>query len=225
MGYSLSWLAVKGMPAQAIRDRLGFRPTGEREEFPESELSAAHLPNGWYVIVSDHTEQVASEDELQKLSASGCELVTCFVEEHVMVSAATGWKDGRKIWSISHESPKGQRHLDVQGEPPLEFPKIRDTWVAKTDPGVDYIFEIPVAVAASVAGYRYDRSVPGLSGDVFEVLEHVAPQPPRPKPPLPQRSFSGRLFRRLLRRLGVSLPLRGKRLRPPPGHPAIRRQK
>lgn len=200
MGYSLSWLAVKGKPAQAIRDELGFRPTGEREEFPESELSAAEMPNGWYVIVSDHTEQVVSDEALQKLSASGCELVTCFVEEHVMVSNAAGWKYGRRIWSISHESPKGKRHLDVQGEPPPEFPTIRDTWLAKTKPGVDYIFEIPVETAGSVAGYRHDRDAPGtrpqgISGDVFEVLEHVTPlKPSVQRPPLQKVSFLRRLF-------------------------------
>jgi hypothetical protein len=57
MGYSLSWLAIKGKSPQAVRDELGFHPTGKREEFPESELSACEMPNGWYLIVSDHTEQ------------------------------------------------------------------------------------------------------------------------------------------------------------------------
>jgi len=202
MGYSLSWLAVKGKPAQAIRDELGFRPTGESEEFAESELSAVKMPNGWYIIVSDHTERVVSEEAMRKLSLSGCELVTCFVEEHVMVSSATGWKDGRTIWSVIHDCRIGKSHLDVEGNLPPGFLSIRDVWLARTTSGVDYIFEIPIETAASVTDYRHDRDVPALSGDVFEVLERLAPQmPPRQKPPLPQRSFSGRLFRRLFKRL------------------------
>jgi hypothetical protein len=44
---------------------------------------------------------------LQKLSA-GCEIVTGDVEEHVMVSVATGWMDGQKLWSVVHD---GQRDM------------------------------------------------------------------------------------------------------------------
>jgi hypothetical protein len=51
MGYSLSWLAVRGKPPQTVRDELQFRPTGGRETSPESGLSAVEMPNGWYVIV------------------------------------------------------------------------------------------------------------------------------------------------------------------------------
>lgn len=195
MGYSLSWLAVKGKPAKAIRDELGLRPTGEREEFAESELSAIEMPNGWYVIVSDHTEQVVSNEAMQKLSSAGCELVTCFVEEHVMVSGATGWKEGRTEWSVIHDYQKGKRHLDVQGELPPEFPTIRNTWLAKTETEVDYIFEIPVETARSVVGYRHDTDISGTSGDVFEVLESVAPQKPTPQRPRPAKpSLFGRML-------------------------------
>ena len=74
MGYSLSWLAVKGKPPQAVLDELGFRPTGKREEIPESEHSAVEMPNGWYWIVSDHNEQVGSDAAMQRLSSSGGEL-------------------------------------------------------------------------------------------------------------------------------------------------------
>ena len=89
MGYSLSWLAVKGKSPQAVRDELGFRVTGEHEAMPESDLTAAELPNGWYLMVAHRSEQVVPDGVLKQLSA-GCEDVTCFVEEHVMFSSATG---------------------------------------------------------------------------------------------------------------------------------------
>ena len=186
MGYSLSWIAVKGKSPQAVRDELSFRMTDAREEFPESDLTAVELPNGWYLIVSNHTEQVASDAVMQHLSSTGGELVTCFVEEHVMVSSATGWKDGQLRWSVMHDAQNGLLHLDVQGEPPPEFAAIRDRKLAEQAAGdgdVDYLFDIPVETARSVAGYRHDEDVPGLSGDIFEVLA-----PPK-KPSLFKRLF------------------------------------
>jgi len=97
MGYSLSWLAVKGKLPQAIRDELSFRMTDEREEIPESDLTAVEMPSGWYLIVSNHSEQVVSDAAMQRLSSSGRELVTCFVEEHVMVSRAWMTLNGVRI--------------------------------------------------------------------------------------------------------------------------------
>jgi hypothetical protein len=177
MGYSLSWLAVKGKSPQAVRDELGYHPTGAREVIPEADLSAVEMPNGWYLIVSNQSEQVCPDAVLQRLSSEGGELITCFVEEHVMVSEATGWKDGRMKWSVTHNAQEHRQHLEVHGEPPSDFAAIRDRLVARDKPGeVDYIFSIPVEMAKSVAGYRHDQDVPGLTGDVFEVL--AAPKKP-----------------------------------------------
>src|SRR5205814_5468844 len=131
MGYSLSWLAVRGKSPQVVRDELGFRPTGEREEFPESKLSAVEMPNGWYLIVSQRSELVASDAAMQRLSSSGGELVTCFVEEHVMFSSATGWKDGSKSWSIIHDAQRGIEHLETAGELPASYGSIRDRLFTK----------------------------------------------------------------------------------------------
>jgi hypothetical protein len=171
MGYSLSWLAVKGKAPQAARDELRFHPTGKWQEIPAADLSAVEMPNGWYLIVSNHSDQVGSDAALQRLSSSGCELVTCFIEEHVMVSKATGWKDGRRIWLVMHDAQINLQHLDIQGEPPQGFAAIREKLLAMQTPqSCDYIFDVPVETARSIIGYRHDQDVPGLSGEVFEVL-------------------------------------------------------
>ena len=188
MGYSLAWLAVRGKPPEAVREELGFTLTGEREEFPESPLSGAQIPGGWYLIVTQRSGYVALDSTLEKLS-SGCELVTCFLEEHVMCSFAAGWKDGRENWSLAHESAKGRGNLVVKGEPPPEFYSIRDQLVLKQKESdleeaasksrygpADHIFDIPVQTATSLTGYRYDQSIPGLV-DGFEVLEGEIPEP------------------------------------------------
>lgn len=197
MGYSLSWLAVRGKPPQVVRDELQFRPTGEREEFPESDLSAVEMPNGWYLIVSQRSELVASDAAITRLSSSGGEVVTCFVEEHVMFSRASRWKDGSKTWSVFHNAQDRCDHLDAQGDPPSEFSSIVADLSAKQHDAdankrrVDFIFDIPVALAHALVGYRYDRDIPGLSGPVFEVLSGTVPD----NPPPPKRTpFLKRLF-------------------------------
>lgn len=197
MGYSLSWLAVRGKSSQAVRDELGFCPTGEREEIPEADLSAVEMPSGWYLIVSNRSEQVASDAAMRRLSSSGCELVTCFVEEHVMVSRATAWTGGQLRWSVTHDAQKGRAHLESQGDLPPAFSAALSQLKAKQQDAdankqqVDFIFDVPVELAHNVVGYRYDRDVPGLKGKVFEVLAGAVPESSGP-PTKP--SFWKRLF-------------------------------
>jgi hypothetical protein len=77
--------------------------------------------------------------------------------------------------------------LDVQGEPPPEFAAIRDRQLAQQATGdrdIDWLFNIPVYTARSVVGYIHDEDVPGLSGEVFEVLA----------PPPDERSVLKKLF-------------------------------
>jgi len=196
MGYSLSWLAVKGKSPVAVRAALGLRPTGARESIPEADLSAAELPGGWHLIVSDHTEHVAPDAALQMLFA-GCELVTCFVEEHVMCSAAAGWKDGRKLWSVTHDAQRGGDHLAADGDLPPDYAAISARLLAKqhaddlkkppssrrwqrkskdfSQMRCDYIFNIPVELAQALTGYTHDEDIPGQTGEPFEVLTGGSP--------------------------------------------------
>ena len=44
MGYSQSWLAVRGKPPAAVLDSLGLRGTGKREEIAESPIVARTCP-------------------------------------------------------------------------------------------------------------------------------------------------------------------------------------
>src|SRR4051794_33585921 len=98
MGYSLSWVAVKGKKSEEVRQVLGLKLTEEREEIPESELCGAELPSGWYLVIANHKKQVASNEQMKILSED-CELITCFAEEHVMCSQAIGWKNAQQLWS------------------------------------------------------------------------------------------------------------------------------
>ena len=101
-------------------------------------------------------------------------MVTCAVEEHIVASSASGWKNGAAIWSILHDSQRGMRHLDVTGDPPEQLNAIRTRLMDEQsadggDEGdVDYIFDVPVEVALALTGFRHDECVDGAK---FECLE------------------------------------------------------
>lgn len=77
MGFSLSWLAVRGKEAAAVRRVLGVRRTGQREDVPDSPLLGADLPNGWYLVLANGC--VLEESQPLSELSSGGEVVTCFV--------------------------------------------------------------------------------------------------------------------------------------------------
>lgn len=175
MGFALSWLAVRGKAPQRILDELGIRATGEREEIPESPITGARLPGGWFLIVMQGPAIVADTViDLPRLSM-GAEVVTCFVEEHAMCSTASGWAEGREIWCVTHESRRGLRHLDARGDLPAHWKDIARRRTGEQDAAgdaeVDFFFEIPLDLAERRTGYRHDQDRVGGVVLTFEVLE------------------------------------------------------
>jgi hypothetical protein len=168
-----------------VLEALSLRGSGTIEEIAESEIVAAELPAGWYLIVSQRDSLGFTKDKvLEQLSSLG-EVVTCFVEERVMCSFAACWRGGRCIWSVYHDSGgrSGNLHLDIKGEPPPAFAEIRDRLRSEQQAaggkksGVDYIFDAPVELAHSVVGYRHDQDIPELGALGFEVLARLQPAP------------------------------------------------
>jgi hypothetical protein len=181
----MSWVAVRDGTAQAVHEALALRGTGTREETPESAITGAYLPGGWYMVASNRDGLRLTEDaRLGRLSGVG-EVVMCSVEEHVMCSFAAHWRDGQHVWSVYHDAQSGIESLEVKGEPPAAFAEIRDQLRAKQadaggqKAGVDYIFDIPVELAHSLTGYRHDHDIPGMPKDAFEVLESTSTTPER----------------------------------------------
>ena len=108
-----------------------------------------------------------------------------------MVSEATGWRDGQRLWRVTHDAQTSIEDLQTEGELPSAFAAIRDRLAEEQrtaggkDSDTDYFFDIPVELAMSFTGYRHDATTQSLV-DAFEVLESV--QPPTTK------SLFGRLF-------------------------------
>src|SRR5262249_6500818 len=125
MGFSISWLAIRGKDRAAILRTSGLCGTGEYEEIPDAPHQGAELADGWYLVFADGCAYAEDEAPLEALSKDS-EIVTCSVEEHVMFSSATGWKDGRQLWSIVHDSQQGLDDIDAEGELPPVYAGIRD---------------------------------------------------------------------------------------------------
>jgi hypothetical protein len=97
-----------------------------------------------------------------------------------MVSGATGWADGKKLWLVTHESRPGPTHLLSRGALPSEFPSIHDRQAAKqaADATADYYFDIPVDLARALTGFRHDEDPPGSKHAPFERLERSSSRSP-----------------------------------------------
>jgi len=169
MGASLSWVAARGKSPALVLRALGMKTTGARE--PKlGWSSSADVPyvgvelSDWYVAVANGEDHFASPLVAKALSAS-CEVVTCLVDSHAMVSEARGWKGGKPVWSVVHDTyRKGRDHLAAKGELPAAWDAIRrgatqrprDEPPAPSGLPVDRIFEIPILLAEAVTGFRHD---------------------------------------------------------------------
>ena len=173
MGYALAWLAVKGMSPDNVRKVLRLDASQIYEECPEADYTGVNLGN-WYVVLANGSKGIRiTRADYARLS-NDREAIFCCVEEHVMFSQATGWRDGQRIWSVYHESDKGIEHLYEGGELPAEFEAIKSRLTnlqktAKDRDIVDYIFDIPIELAKSITGFCHDRDIQGQDKP-FEVL-------------------------------------------------------
>lgn len=179
MGFCISWVAIRGKEPEVVLSELGWRRTGEREEFPESRTTCTTLGSGWFMIAMMNRADAYDGTIALATLSKGAELVASFVEEHVMFSGSVFWRDGTKIWSAEHDAQEGIRHLAVFGELPPEMSVIMDEGKSsqdaedKGDAEVDFIFDIPVDMSQRLTGFRYDRNQVDGVELTFEVLAEV----------------------------------------------------
>ena len=175
MGYAVSWLAIRGKSPGTVLEELGFRIAGQRQAVPEFPVVQAMLPNDWQLIFANDFG-FASGVSLAQLS-SGAEIVTCSLEEHVMQSTASAWRDGVRVWQVTHEFARGLEDLTAEGDLPASFAAIRGRLFqeqaesGEEGSGIDMVFDIPIELARSVTGYQHDRDIPGAGEKPFEKLE------------------------------------------------------
>ena len=180
---------MKGKAADAVCRDLGLR-SGMAVTRPRTfALEGATSAAGWYLIVAagrDH--RLIQAPVLTQLSA-GCEVLTCTVEERNLSSAATGWRDGRRLWSVTYEGEERPGEVVAEGDLPATFARIRQELTAKSkaeDVGnllLDPLFEIPIEAVRDAVGYRPDEPSPAFDGR-FVALDAI-------NPTVMQRLFGG----------------------------------
>ena len=182
MGFAISWLAVSGKDSQQALQELRLHRTGQTEEFPESPISATQLPTGWFLIFANRFDSpLVADNSLQQLS-SGCTVISCQVEEHVMFSSATCYSDGDRKWHVEHDAQESIYHLSTTGDLPPEFDEIYSSLKQEQDGSggdesdVDYIHDVPVTLAKAVTSFRHDQD----SSAPFEVLSSSSPASEKP---------------------------------------------
>ena len=163
MGVSISWTAVHSDDSDRIHELIQANPTGETDEYFESQLAAAPLRAGWYLIVGQGCENsIVSSETLKALSDLG-PVVGCSIEEHVMFSSAECWNSNSRIWSLVHNSEEGIYHLDESGTLPETFEAIKSQAISEqdreggADADVDVIFDVPLSMAKSLVGFKHDE--------------------------------------------------------------------
>jgi hypothetical protein len=174
MGYSLSWIGVRGKSTAELRGALSLTGTGHFEEVPETPFSSASLEGGWELLVmKDCDHEFIAEETLRRLSAD-CEIVAASVEEHVMTRRAEGWKDGRRLWRLIHEAEKDIEHLEAGGVPPACFPEFKarafELRRRDGDDSCDHVFDVPLNVAKALTGFKHDDGGP----EHYETLERIS---------------------------------------------------
>lgn len=176
MGYSQTWLAVKGGTAESVLPHLGLRGTGRREDVAESPLVGAELAGDWYIVIAN----LGGDPELMTGAAPRLsethDVVVGFVEEHVMASEASHWRGARRVWRVAHDAQSGIEHLETEGTLPPQFEYIRAGFMKQQidegpNPNVDFYFSIPLELARSLTGYMHDEDMAGIGAEPYEVLE------------------------------------------------------
>src|SRR5262249_13682293 len=146
-----------------VLETLSLAETGRSEEVPESPICGAELPDDWYLVFLNRFDHAfAKPKSLEHVSSLG-PVVTCQVEEHVMVSEASFFDAGRRVWRVVHDAQDNIYHVNTEGVLPSIYHEIlRQERKRQDDEGgedaeVDYLFEVPVELAMHVCKFRHDN--------------------------------------------------------------------
>ena len=186
VGFHISWVAFSGITPDAGLSRLGLRRVGRQAGYATEPFTGSVLPNGWFLVVADRDIEspIISTSSLGGLSEAA-EVIACSVAEGVMASTAEFWRDGHRMWSLSHDAQTSARHLESSGALPSGYQDVLAQETARQDSedpdggDVDFFFDIPLAVARTIAGFKHDEKNPGLDDEGFEVFEWIHPPAPR----------------------------------------------
>lgn len=151
MGFRISLLAARVPKADLLR-QLDLIDSDVIDDANEAAFSAADLSNGWSIVWADDAEWA----DTSRLSAitDMVPVVACMVDETIMASSiGVAGPDGH--WSMTYGF---EEEGVLDGEAPATFtPLIEATKrLQAEEDGVDHLFDVPVRIAETLMGYRYD---------------------------------------------------------------------
>lgn len=162
MGYSISWVAFKGLPLAKAALVFGLAQSGQSDEAFDFAYNGATVGQNWSVVLfNDVNIHLVDEKRLANLS-TGRDMVVVHNIDAVMLQWAEQWRDGHEVWSIQHTSADGARNLEATGNLPTCFEEIRRARFADQDredagaAAIDFIADIPLEVAECVTGFRHN---------------------------------------------------------------------
>lgn len=160
MGRSTSWMAIRGLDRAEVAARLNCAETDRPADY-RAELALGQLPSGWLILRCRRFD-FPTPQRLSMLS-KGAELIACQIEEHVMFSAAYGFHDGARTWSVAHDPNKGLFSLVAEGAPPAELDAIRAKLTEEqnaeggVEADVDFLFDAAPDLVTALSGYKHDE--------------------------------------------------------------------
>ncbi len=181
MGWRISWLAVKNRERAAVLSSFGLHATDEPQEHPKGLISGTSLPNGYYVLFLENCFHPFVTPEVLSRVSIGCEIVGCQVEERIMASASFCWRNGERVWNVTHEADKGLRNLKIEGIPPTALANLKAEAKKRQDAErkipfltlpweIDHFFSVPLELSAAVVGYEHNRTKYPWGRPMYEPL-------------------------------------------------------
>ena len=164
MGWSASWIAVKGASKETVLSHLALVETGEAVSpgTRRTGLCCTELSGGWLVVFSEDFDW-ANNGRLIDVSRFGLALACRFEDKVEMTSELSAAEAGVERWRVFHNSVGSIYRLDVTGDPPAELASIRDRAFqvqaeeGGEDAGVDLVHDVPLDLGKAVCGYRSDE--------------------------------------------------------------------
>jgi hypothetical protein len=186
MGLAISWMAVSGLEKTQVLERWRLAPKGEITSFGGlfgGRIGTCALPDGWTLIVIGDLDHPLTSKQTLELNSAACTVVTFSIEEHVDFSSAEMWENGSQQWQVQYESEGEVPGLEAHGNLPANYAALERECRKNEElenhgpPFGDCIFDLPLLLAASIAGYRHDVSLI----DSFELLHWQKPEAGKPR--------------------------------------------
>jgi len=87
MGYSLSWLAFRGVSPEAAMQRLHLTDTGQTVEYASAPVAGQALPDGWHLVVATRCDHPLVSPEALRLLSETEGIIPAIESAHAVAGA------------------------------------------------------------------------------------------------------------------------------------------